>query len=473
MSWTPRTSISSLLVALALVSALLTHAPRADAADDFEKRAPTADAKPLTAYESTSKGGLRFLWWLPKGYDGKRARNLTVILHGTGLDYRWGGWNNKPGIFRPDDVVVSVDGTSAGEGESRVFLGEQEDAKAFKDLLDELRATFAVERVFLYGHSQGGFFVVYYAGEFPKTVAGVVAHASGAWNWSKMPKDLHDVAISFLHGTGDPVVPYRQSPGSRDAYAKKDFELLHLRRMHRYNHWPNAVRATEELEWCQGMTTSSASEALACALSILRVKKPDEYRWETVVGFSAARDVLRRLAGGGRAPLADVPDDVAKEAKRWIDAIEAHAAEHVAALRKVLPAKGALALDGKPWLGHLVPLREDFRGVDAAEALFQDLGYDKLLAAHEKASKPLFDAWYGSGSDAERATVVFDTLAKCFLLDTLPHDLAEKLDGWQSKAKPSDKGAKKAPDARAWLDGWKDGWKQYENVWRSWKGPDN
>jgi len=91
--------------------------------EDPEQRAPGPDAKPLTVYMHTAKAGdLRYTWVLPKDYDGKTPRNLSLILHGTGLDYRWGHWNNKPGIFRPEDIVVSVDGTSP-DGQTRLFLG--------------------------------------------------------------------------------------------------------------------------------------------------------------------------------------------------------------------------------------------------------------------------------------------------------------------------------------------------------------
>src|SRR5262249_13845198 len=157
----------------------------------------------------------------------------------------------------------------------------------------------------------------------PDRVAGVVAHASGAWNWSKMGKDAQKVAIAFMHGSADPVVPYPQSPGSRDAYAKAGFPLLQMRRLPGYNHWPNAVRATEELDWCQGMTAKTPEEALAMALDILRKKPPDEYKYETPVGFSAARAVLRRIEGKGPSAFAKVDEKTLATAREWIDKIEA------------------------------------------------------------------------------------------------------------------------------------------------------
>jgi predicted esterase len=435
---------------------------------------PAADAPPLTVFMTTAKAGaLRYSWVLPKGYDGKTPRNLSVILHGTGLDYRWGHWNNKPGIFRPDDIVVSVDGTSPADN-SRLFLGEPKDAELFKKFLEELRATFVVDRIFLYGHSQGGFFVPYYMGLYPETVAGGVAHSSGAWNWSKTPKELKKLALVFMHGSSDPVVPYGQSPGSRDFYIEHGFPLTHLRRLAYWNHWPNAIRATEELEWCQGMTCADPKEALECALAMLRTKPADEYQWVSVVDFSGARLVLERLTGKGPAPLEKVPDELSKSARDWLAKIDAQAEEQVKALRAVLPKKGAFALDGKAWLGQLLPLREDFRGIEVVEKLATEVGLDKLTETQAKAAKPLYDAWYAQAkSPGEKAAAVLETIGKCFLVDGLPWDMREAMEKWRKeKLDVPAKVAKKWSDWEAYVKGLDEGWKQYESTWKKWKGPD-
>ena len=166
--------MSLFAILCAVLAPLLTRLP-----EDPPERRPAPDAPPLTVFQTKAvAGGLRYTWVLPEGYDGTTPRNLSLILHGTGLDYRWGHWNNKPGVFRPNDVVVSVDGTSPN-GASRLFLGEPKDAQPLAEFLGEMRATFAVDRVFLYGHSQGGFFVAYFMGEHPELVTGGVAHASG------------------------------------------------------------------------------------------------------------------------------------------------------------------------------------------------------------------------------------------------------------------------------------------------------
>jgi predicted esterase len=465
--------LAAWIVACLSGSRLALDPARPSLGDEPEKRVPEASAPALKPFMSTSKNGLRFIWWLPKEYDAKKPRNMTVILHGTGLDYRWGLWNNKPGIMRPDDIVVSVDGPTP-DGQNRLFLGEKKDADAFDAFLSEMRASFAIDRIFLYGHSQGGFFTVYFAGEHPEHVAGVVAHASGAWNGSRMTKDVQKVAIAFMHGSADPVVPYVQSPGSRDAYAKVGFTLLQMRRLPGYNHWPNAVRATEELDWCQGMTAKTPEEALAMALDILRTKKPDEYQYETPVGFSAARAILRRIEGKGPAPFTNVDEKTAATAKQWIEKIEAAGALQVEALKKDAPKKKDVKLDHAPWIGQLVSMREDYRGVDSVEAYLKEIDFDAQVEAQHKGASAILDAWYRKNAAKATFTAVVDNIPKTWFFDGFPPDLPAKMKEWKDGAQKLGIGpdvVKKYAEFEAWLKSRDEGVKRYESIWKQWKGP--
>lgn len=441
--------------------------------DDFPEKAPAAGAEAHVAYQTTSAGGLNYLWWLPKGYDPAEPRALTVILHGTGLDYRWGAWNHAPGVFRSKDVVVSVDGTSPGADGTRLFLGEPDDAEAFRGFLAEMRQAFAVRDVFLYGHSQGGFFVVYYAGEFPETVTGVVAHASGAWNWTNMSKGLKKVAVAFMHGTADEVVPYRQSMGSRGSFVEAGYPLTHLLRLINYSHWPNAVRANEALGWCEGMTTDDPERALDAARSLLRPKREDEYSWRTVPSFSGAYEVLMRFTKKGYQPFKKrASKDQTETAERWMADIEEHADAHVARLQETVPRR--LSLDGGPWLGHLISLREDFRGVRPVESYVKKVGFDKLLAEHEEAAGELIAAWRDEqASVPDRFEAVVTRLEDVFLFEGLPADMRPKMREWKQDA-----GLVVIPAAvldryavfQRWEEGWDDGLKAYRKEWGRWKG---
>ncbi len=443
-------------------------------AQELDSKAPAADAKAGTPFQWKSAAGLRYAWCLPEDYDGKTARNLTVILHGTGGDYSWGLLNNQPGTFRPHDVVISVDGTSPGQGDSRLFLGEEKDAAAFRDFLAEMRKQFAVAKVFLYGHSQGGFFVAYYAGEFPDTVDGVVAHASGSWNWTKTGKKSHRVAIAFMHGASDPVVPYGQSPASRDHYVEEGYPMVLLRRLPGYNHWPNAVRATECLDWCEAMTTDDPDRALALAKELLRPKGADEYQYEIPPAFAAARQVLRRFGPDGHAPFGNLPAMAQGHADEVAAALDKLAADAAEDLQKAIGKK--LALSAKPPIAALRAYREDFRGVDSAERWIKKLDLDQEIAKHDKLTKPVYEAWYAENkTDAERFMAIVPALAECWLHDGFPPELAEQLEKWQQSASELklDKKALKAYDANVepWRQGWAEGWKVYEKAVGGWKVP--
>jgi pimeloyl-ACP methyl ester carboxylesterase len=441
--------------------------------DEPAGKPPDASAAPLTAFAWKSLKGLRFVWWLPKDYDPQAPRNVTVILHGVRLDYRWGFWNHRPGTFRPDDVVLSVDGPTP-DGENRLFSKDPKDFDAFASFLAEMRRTFAVDRIFLYGYGQGGLFALNFAGDHSDLVAGVVAHGTGDWNGFSPGVDPRKVAIAFLHGTADGDCAYGQILERRDAYAKLGCPLLLLRRLDRCGHEPNPARAAETLAWCQGMTASKPAEALSCALELLRTKPVDIQDKETKVGFSGAREVLRRLEKKGPFAFTDVPDDVFSKAAEWIRKVEDSGAEHVGAVRAQWKVKRVPKLDVGAWLGHLVPFREDFRGVDCVEAFLKEIGYDALAQTHAKAAAPLLAAWTREKEPKKLYEMVVDVIGQAYLYDGFPTDFDEKVNEWnrnQRKLSLSITAVKKFPDFEAWEKSWKDGLAEYVALCKKWQGP--
>jgi hypothetical protein len=220
------------------------------------------------------------------------------------------------------------------------------------------------------------------------------------------------------------------------------------------------------------MTAPTPEEALDCALRMLRRKPVDEYQWETLVDYSGAFDVLRRIAGAGPVPFAEAPEGARSTARKWLEAIEDAAKEHVARLERELPKKG-LGLERGSWLGHLVPLREDFRGVPAVEELFKELRYDKLAVEHAKARAPIVEAWYGEKPPPVVLEAVLTNLERCFLFDGFPPELATRVREWHSQDLDlPPKVAKKYADFEAWQEGWEEGLAAYQKIWRDWRGPD-
>ena len=452
-------------VAAGLFIALCGFSLPADAA--LEERAPGDGAKPHTGYVTTSKDGLRYAWAIPKepGPAGERA--MTVLLHGTGLDHRWGFANHELGTFRPNDVVISVDGTSPGQGGSRLFLDQKKDLEAFRAFLAEMRTHFAVDRVFLSGHSQGGFFVALYAGAHPETVSGVVAHASGAWAGSKTSGGVRDVPIVFLHGTADPVVPYSNSTGSCDHYRAQGMDLVRLRRMSGYNHWPNAVRTAECITWCAGMVTENPAFALACAEELLRPKGSDGYQYRTPVDHSGAALVLDRFATGHRRAFAKGSKKATRAAKALAKSIDKNTKAHLAIIRKGM--KNGVRIDGGAWLGHVLEMREDFRGVAAFEEFFAALGKEKVHDAHRDAALAAMRVWWNDAPPNVIHETAIEKIPEAFLYPRFSRDYRTRLAAIHAAA--DEHGIPPKQRARfavveAWLRSLEEGEKQYIETWK-------
>ncbi|PCJ53173.1 MAG: hypothetical protein COA70_09585 [Planctomycetota bacterium] len=463
-----------------LLACLLLSTPcllQTDDGPDF--MAPHVEAKTSTAYWAKSEGDLRYMWQLPEDYSADSPRHMTVILHGTGGDYRWGYYNNftahhmKLNPLRSEDILISVDGTSPGPNNTRLFLGEKKDVDAFHDFLVEIREQFAVDKIFLYGHSQGSFFVVHFASQHPEMLGGVVAHASGTWGWTKLSRKMKDLPILFLHGTKDPVVPYRQSINGRDRFLDQGLDLVALLRMPGYNHWPNSTRVTEGIDWCEGMTSDDPQRVLDLANALAMHKGADSYQYEISPALALSRQVTRRLLEDGDHPLDKVPTKISKKASKLASAIEKQGDKVIAQLSKAYKKKITLA-DDLP-LGLLVAAREDYRGVDSVEAWYKKIGHDKLRKKHYKKAKDFYSVWYGSKKESEMYAATVDLMESFFLIEGLPWNMKTKMEEWNASPaslRLNKKTLANYESVERWIDGWELGDKVYKKLWMKWEWKD-
>ena len=382
-----------------ILAALLLNAPARAKEGDIPDRAPSAASKgTLCAWKT--KDGLVYHHRVPASFDADKGLGLTLILHGSNLDHRWSFANHSRESFRPDDLVVSPDGTTSNGQGGFNFLGEAKDAKRLHALIEELKASFPIRGVYLYGHSQGSFFALYYAGEYPQDVNGVVAHASGVWTWTKQGKTGHPQAIVLMHGTQDPVVPYGQSEGGWQSYTQKGYPTVRLRSLEGWNHWPaehnvdmhgQAVPHTsQQLAWVEGMTTDDPARLAWC----FEFLADDKFRERH--DYAGTYLLAKRVADHKAAPEA-----LKARAPKVAAAVEDLAAKHAEALAKAMP--GDLAFAKKSWVGHVGMFLRTFNGVPACDALFAK--YERALRnAHDRGIKQFTAYWKAMGkNDVEKA----------------------------------------------------------------------
>ena len=397
---------------------------------------PLHEGRPGEVSETRTKDGLIYLYRLPGRFDRESPVGVTVILHGSNLDRRWGFANHDPKTFRPDDLVLSPDGTTSNGQGGFNFLGEGADVARFRALLEEVAATVKVRQVFLYGHSQGSFFALHYAGERPEDVTGVVAHASGIWTWTRTGKAGHRQAIVLMHGTQDPVVPYGQSVGGYEFLEKQGYPVLRLFSLEGWNHWPaehngDVPHTSQELAWCEGMAATEADRIAAAFSFLAEVKGKERHDW------AALHAVATRLLS-----LEAAPADLLARAKKAKAAVEALAEAHARALEQ----EPSGAFEAAAWVGHLPVFLRAFAGVPACDALAAR--WERVLGQQGKdVEKPLRTYYQalGKGDHREAFAAGAEVLEKGFLLpEAWDRSLRDNLAAWGKDAK-----ALKIP-AKAW-----------------------
>ncbi len=450
---------------------------------DPERLAPSSDATPGKAYAWKTREGLRYTWTLPRDYKKGEGYDLVILCHPDRADFRWGTQNHPTPEtagdrgFRPGDIVVAIDGTSADARtpDIRSFEPGADAIIHFRDLVLEVSRTFPVNRIYLYGMGGGGAFVQCFAAAFPALADGMVAHGCAA------PSDCvkkGTTPLVLMHGAKDLIVPLHVCFDARRAYADADHRNVRIRVLQSFNDFPNPVRASECLDWVKAMRTDDPAQALDSIRAMLTPKRPDEYEYRTCVWFGAAREALSRLVGAGENPIKNVPAETAAAARALIDRIEAEGARHVAVLRPLVDRAGLSAqpLDGKPWLGHLVALREDFRGVNSVEEFIAAIGFDALAAEHDSAAAGFAESWSPDGDPVAAFDEAVDAIRTCWLSQLLPMGIGPRM---RFIARKADE-LKIAPDVmekfeyfQNWEKGWKDGLEAYEALWRKWEGPGN
>jgi predicted esterase len=371
-----------------VTTALLLLAATA-AAGTIKQKEPGPKAKGKRYEWKASNGGL-YLYYVPKNYDHEKGANLTFLLHGSNGGRGWGFGNCPVGAaFRPDDIIVSPDGSqSNGQGGYNRAPNEQE-LEHLHTLHTDLKKVFNIRQTFLYGHSQGSYFCHYYAAAYPDEVDGIVAMASGLWEHPDFGQAKHQ-AIVVMHGTYDPVVPYGAGVYAYSKCKTAGYPKLHFRSLEGWNHWPTDYNSkvphtAQQLAWCEGMTTKDMDRLKISFEFLTTVKAKERHDYAGV--YSLAKHITT---------LEDAPDALRKRAERAMKTVDAGAKAHVAALKRIPDPP---RLEKKAWVGHLPMFLRAYRGVPAREDFAKK--WEPILQQHAEAAVPHLRTFFQSKDPAE------------------------------------------------------------------------
>ncbi len=160
---------------------------------------------------------------VPTGYDAAKPAPLIMLVHGytssgTGQDryLKIGPLADEYGFF-----FLAPDGTLEASGDRNRFWNAQpvccdfqasgvDDAGYLKRLIDEVSARYVIDpdRIYLIGHSNGGFMVHRMARDYPDTIAAITSLNGAAPLPLTGDRPARPVNILQIHGTRDKLNAY-------------------------------------------------------------------------------------------------------------------------------------------------------------------------------------------------------------------------------------------------------------------------
>lgn len=207
---------------------------------------PTAAWRPPVAPGSTGPIALDsrpFELHVPVGYDPAKKVPLVVLLHGYGSsgEQQERYFNLIPESDRRTFLYAMPNGTTdqdglrfwnAAEACCDVDDSGVDDVAYLERLLDSVQSAYSVDvgRVYLVGHSNGGFMAYRMACERSLRITAVVSLA-GAVDDTAVCTPQRPVSVLEIHGTADATIKFRGGTRNGHRYSSVDATLANWRRI--------------------------------------------------------------------------------------------------------------------------------------------------------------------------------------------------------------------------------------------------
>lgn len=262
---------------------------------------------------------------VPASYDSDKDTPLIVLLHGYGSSGAGqdGYMKFSELADRYGYLLATPDGTQEAGGENNrfwnaskaccnFFESQQDDSSYVMNIISTVRAQYNVDarRIYLIGHSNGGFMSYRTAYEHSDVIAGI-ASLAGSEATVAMPAPANPVHVLQIHGTADGTIAYSGS------------EI-------RGNIYPSAVETVERwagYNGCTGTAKVVGTLDLEAKLEGLETTR-SRFSDNCMVGGSAE---LWTIAEGSHIPA--ISDTFSAEVVEWllarqkISAIESSSAD--------------------------------------------------------------------------------------------------------------------------------------------------
>ncbi len=348
--------------------------------------------------DGEAKSGVTWHVRVPPGFHPKKPMPALVFLHGSNMNtkgYLQGFTEAWPKLVQ-DYILIGINGENrvkgspdddpaynytyvnfVGKSKYKGFPGTDRESPArVAEAVEELKTKLPLSKIFVGGHSQGGFLSYSCYLNYPELFAGAFPISGGlifqceptAYDKPELRALQRKGAIAIVHGENDPIVDFSAGKSAFESFEDDSFPRVRLftdkEAAHRFIFLP--VEAA--VRWLEEMSADAPEALLATAQ-----KKVAAAEW---------RDASALLL---RARELDAKGKFAARLKTLQQAIDKEAAPAAKSLEKKLQQPKD---DG--WVADFVRFRSRFEFSEPGRKVMEL--HAKLRALHEKPAEELFFA---------------------------------------------------------------------------------
>ena len=356
-----------------------------------------ASLQAATITDGSARNGVTYHLRAPEPFDANKPYPAIVILHGSNMNSksyvqtivsRW------PDIAKRY-ILIGINGEQrntdappdnptfnytyvnfVGRSKFKGYPGTDRESPALvSEVLEELKERFKFSKVFLGGHSQGGFLTYSMLMNYPTLVDGVFPISGGviiqceptAYDNPEIRGQQRHVPVAIVHGTTDPAVSFDSSRYAVEVFEDDGFPMLRLFSDDKAGHRFAFLPVDRAIAWLEMMTADDPKSLLDAAEAQI---KAGEFRdaW-SLMQRATEQDAQGQFA----ARITELKKQINEAAKPQATQL----------------AQAMADAKSSAWIGGLLGFRHQFGFTDAAKPLID--AYMKIREQHEKFAEQLFN----------------------------------------------------------------------------------
>lgn len=333
---------------------------------------------------------------MPEGFAADKSYNAILILHGSNMNSKAyvntiaSAWpdianryiligingENKSRNFNPDNPAYNYSYVNfVGKSTYKGYPGTDRESPALvSEVLTELKEYVPFKKLFVGGHSQGGFLTYSVMMNYPDQVDGAFPIAGGmifqvdptAYDKEDLRKQQREIPLAIVHASNDRVVDFGMSESAHRAFLGDSFPMLRFVTSDTAGHSFAALPIDDAIQWLESMTTDDSDHVVSYAKELAKEEN--------------FRDVAGLLSRGNLPKLDAEQEQVFSDLRKEL---ESKAAESSKDLLTLIEDN-----EDHHWVGDFYEFRNEYEFTNAAKPIVA--AYEKIKEEHEEPAKKLY-----------------------------------------------------------------------------------